>query len=355
MAGSPLLIYAVRQALTRYYAYVTSRQQKHLEALNKQRDGVIAKLKAATKYDSTQQLLEKYGGAPAKGKRGNTNSSNGAGQARKASENKGGDAQGQGQGLGRPTVIPPPTANIPRNDRGGLASMPNTPQRSTPVTPGLSPPFTAAAASAPWTQQQDSQARPHPLSQSQSPISPGLETASFAPNAFNSAYSAPSGPTESVPRWYDRLLDVLLGEDEAHPKNRLALICANCRLVNGQAPPGVKRLEEVGKWKCAGCGAMNREGGDEVGKIVRAIHAEKEQEQNKGATGKIKDEVNEEPVLVSADTAEEEGEVEEVDRESDVTQYSSDELERSKQQVKIEKKVDTKPKAKARKSRKFEE
>jgi hypothetical protein len=52
-------------------------------------------------------------------------------------------------------------------------------------------------------------------------------------------------------------LDVLLGEDETLAKNRIVLICTNCRLVNGQAPPGVKSLEEVGRWKCGGCGAWN--------------------------------------------------------------------------------------------------
>lgn len=50
---------------------------------------------------------------------------------------------------------------------------------------------------------------------------------------------------------------MLLGEDETLPHNRLALICQTCRLVNGQAAPGVKTLEEVGRWRCGGCGAWN--------------------------------------------------------------------------------------------------
>ena len=50
---------------------------------------------------------------------------------------------------------------------------------------------------------------------------------------------------------------MLLGEDEAAAKNRLVLICSDCRLVNGQAPPGVKTLEEVGRWRCSSCGAWN--------------------------------------------------------------------------------------------------
>ena len=57
--------------------------------------------------------------------------------------------------------------------------------------------------------------------------------------------------------WYDRILDALLGEDETQPKNRLALICNECRLVNGQAPPGIRTLEDIGRWRCGGCGAWN--------------------------------------------------------------------------------------------------
>jgi len=52
-------------------------------------------------------------------------------------------------------------------------------------------------------------------------------------------------------------MDALLGEDETQAKNRIALICQQCRLVNGQAPPGTRSLEEVGKWRCSACGAWN--------------------------------------------------------------------------------------------------
>ena len=61
----------------------------------------------------------------------------------------------------------------------------------------------------------------------------------------------------STPQWYDRLLDVVLGEDETSAKNRFALICKNCRMVNGLAPPGARSLDEMDEWGCARCGAMN--------------------------------------------------------------------------------------------------
>jgi hypothetical protein len=70
--------------------------------------------------------------------------------------------------------------------------------------------------------------------------------------------------------WYDRVLDLLLGEDETSPKNRIILICQNCRLVNGQVPPGTKSLAELGKWKCFGCGEMNGEE-DEALKAVQEM------------------------------------------------------------------------------------
>jgi len=65
-------------------------------------------------------------------------------------------------------------------------------------------------------------------------------------------------------------VDALVGEDETLPKYRMALICQQCRLVNGQAPPGVKRLEDVGKWRCGGCGVMNGEE-SEANKIISSF------------------------------------------------------------------------------------
>lgn len=52
---------------------------------------------------------------------------------------------------------------------------------------------------------------------------------------------------------------MLLGEDETSPKNRLVLICQNYQLVNGQAPPRIKSLGELGRQRCKNCGAWNNE------------------------------------------------------------------------------------------------
>lgn len=231
VSGGPVLIYVVRTLASRFFDYRISKTQQHLDDLNKQRDTTIEKLKAATKYNSTQQLLEKYGGESPKPSpsKSDDEKPNMLETLRKPSTP-------QQQPVARTGLAPPPTANIRRR--------PVTPSAPSPSNPSPPPPY--------GTQTQ-------PRSLPQTPPQPPLpqqpvNEPGFAPNAFprSSQYIEQS-------HWYDRLLDVLLGEDETQPKNRVALICRACRLVNGQAPPGVRTLEEIGRWRCGGCGAWNGE------------------------------------------------------------------------------------------------
>ena len=230
-------IYAVRAVGDTWYQYRISRTQDSLDDLQKARDKTIEKLKEATRYNSTLKLLEKYGresprlpSTPEEGPR------EGSHQLKKQNTpNRTPSHPGQRTGL-----APPPTANIRRNLS---VSHP-----STPVTP---PPYPRPQTSQGFG----------PSGAPATPPPPQPEEPGFHPSAFPPAhqYNQPHSP-----RWYDRILDVMLGEDETLPQNRLALICQRCRLVNGQAAPGVKTLEEVGRWRCGGCGAWN--GVETVGK-----------------------------------------------------------------------------------------
>lgn len=206
--GGPVLVYSVRKAIGVVFGWQISRQQTNVNRLQKQRDVKIEELKKATKFDSTQQLLQKYGARTPSAK-----------QNDKKDIKKQKDTQSPVQRTGIP---PPPTANIQR----------------------------------PSTHQQMTQAMPQTPPRSSGPQEIPLEPPGFAPNAFLQPPSVPSA-YERTPKWYDRILDVMLGEDENLAKNRLALLCENCRLVNGQAPPGVKTLEEIGRWRCSGCSAWN--------------------------------------------------------------------------------------------------
>lgn len=242
VAGGPVAIIGVRWLLNAWYDYRVNKVQTRLRDATKEREKVIEKLKIATKYDSTQQLLDKYGGSSRKEEQQQT----GKTPKRKPSGRQSLPAhfqQQQQQQGPRTGFAPPPTANIPGRQ----------PSPQNPIDARL-------RALAP------------PQPQSQEP------NESFAPNAFPSQHR-PAPPTgqavqyapASQPAWYDRILDVVLGEDEAAAKNRIALICGQCRLVNGQAAPGARSLEDVGRWRCKDCGAMNGVE-SEVGKVLQ--HAE---------------------------------------------------------------------------------
>ncbi|KAK5181787.1 hypothetical protein LTR44_005987 [Exophiala sp. CCFEE 6388] len=244
LAGGPITIYAVRKLISVIFDWSIDRQQSHLDHLQKQRDTKISELKKATKYDSTQELLQKYGAAPP--------TKTPSKQPQQGTKRKVNPAPERPPAQ-RTGIPPPPTANIP-----GRAIQSTPPPRSnintnpgSPVT-GQSPLAAPALAQSPTDM---------------SPDAPG-----FAPNAFGNVPQPPSTAYERTPHWYDRFLDVLLGEDEMAAKNRLALLCSSCRLVNGQAPPGVKTLEDLGRWRCSGCSAWN--GVESEGaKVVKEIAA----------------------------------------------------------------------------------
>ncbi|PSR82503.1 hypothetical protein BD289DRAFT_437328 [Coniella lustricola] len=249
MAGGPILIYLVRTISTTIYELRIETLSSRLKDQQTERAKTIQKLKAATKYDSTLELLEKYGGGDGKPKLRKRNTGEQQDDASKKSSSK---AQKQATGQGnRTTMPPPPTANIQRH---------NAP----PAGPGA-PRHELGLHANPQQQL-------HRLPSSDQRLSPAAE---FSPNAFDSAsFGSRPGPhheaTHSSNHWYDRIMDVLLGEDETAVKNRYVLICQSCRLVNGQAPPGTTSLSELGMWKCMGCGAANGEI-DEGKRLVKEV------------------------------------------------------------------------------------
>jgi hypothetical protein len=234
-----------------YFDYRIRNTENYLKKLNKERDATIERLKEATKYNSTQQLLEKYGASPKQPEQPQQGNS----PNRKKSQGPQNPAPPPGPRTG---MAPPPTANI---QRPGSQHLPNTPQRA---------PSNVSSPQGPPAPQQ-----------LPPPEAPGAE---FAPNAFSAGpdltkqYTADSPAAFTQTHWYDRILDALLGEDETQAKNRFVLICSECRLVNGQAPPGARTLEDVGRWRCGGCSAWNgkekpRE--DDITRLVQGWEAER--------------------------------------------------------------------------------
>jgi endoplasmic reticulum junction formation protein lunapark len=248
-------IYAIRALIAAFYSFRIDSLETGLKGFQAERTTTIQKLKDATKYDSTLELIQKYGGAEARAAKDKDK----GGEAKMGRKGIGGEGDANEAQVrrtpGRTGLPPPPTANIPRRDP---MSGPGTPQQHQAVHSRLPP-------------------------DGASPQTPSLVPASeeFAPNAFAPAPPAPhvAGHYDEpqTSHWYDRVLDLLLGEDETAPKNRIVLICNQCRLVNGQAPPGIKSLADLGLWKCVACGAPNGEA-DEGSKIVREVLEARRQE-----------------------------------------------------------------------------
>lgn len=268
-----------------------------MDELQRQRDATIKNLKAATKYDSTQELLKKYGGTPTPKAKPAGNSD------RKVTSKQDGAIK-----VSRMPFIPPPTANIP--GRNVPPPIHPSPQTSTPQSVS------------PRGQQDNMPSAGSPRSPN-AQIAPSSPIEEFAPNAF----SVPPqyAQVNEGSRWYDRIMDVLLGEDETRPGARMALICNRCRLVNGQAPPGVKRLEDLGKWRCGGCGTVNGEE-SELKRIVSSMrNASKETDLGR------KDEERGEDISTTHHADRNTPSPASEGHKSDVTQYSTEQLEKEEE------------------------
>ncbi|KAJ1325452.1 endoplasmic reticulum junction formation protein lunapark [Microdochium nivale] len=244
MASGPVFIYLIRTGTNAYFTWRIEALEARLKDRQAERTATIGKLKAATKYDSTLELLEKYGGEkrPKLGRQGTGDQDDKSGHPK----TRGGPRHSLPTPGSRTGLGPPATANIQRPSSSG-ALTPTAPQQPSPH-------------------------QGSPSGQLQQAREASVED--FAPNAghvsnahvSSNQYDLNPGP----PRWYDRMMDLMLGDDETAPKNRIVLICARCRLVNGQAPPGTRTLHELGQWKCMGCGTMNGEM-DEGKKIMREV------------------------------------------------------------------------------------
>jgi hypothetical protein len=243
-AAGPVIIYGVRALITAYFNFRIEASASRLKEQQEERAKTIQQLKDATKYDSTLELLEKYGGADGRPKDKQGDKEDQEKQEAAGPGARPGDHQHPMPG--RTNMPPPPTANIPRPE-----SSPGTPQ------PGHGGPLSRS-----------NDVEPEALYAPNAELDADAYTYTPRPAGPRRGTSASLGPAE--PHWYDRIFDVLLGDDETAPKNRIVLICRACRLVNGQAPPGTKSLSELGTWKCMACGAPNGEM-DEGRKIVKEV------------------------------------------------------------------------------------
>lgn len=195
-----------------------------------------------------------------------------------------------GNNVRKTNFKPPPTANIPVNRPPQQQPMMTEQQRQQLQLMPTHPDQLRSLSSSPY---------PASLHPSRQPSSTSL-----SPNTnlgTQSQYPPTSLPPSSsvitqhpTSHWYDRILDILLGEDETQPKNRFALICTSCRLVNGQAPPGTRQLSDIGQWRCGGCGSWN---GVESEAESLVAQIQKDADGDNGATGRRRTRRNREEIM----------------------------------------------------------
>ncbi|KAK6341671.1 hypothetical protein TWF696_008739 [Orbilia brochopaga] len=236
LGGSPFVFYLVRRIIKNYYEWRVSNVETSLEALREQQKETIEKLKAVTKYDSTQALLDKYT---------KTATTTGA----QPSPNQPGKNEPKQPGSGSQPNTPPASLRKRQNlsaKTAGIASQPSPNQQKPDAPPA--PPLAQLPHLPPQQGLPPNVPPPPPHMMAGMPPGTGL------PPMSHIAPPVPEEPRQ--PQWYDRFLDVLLGEDEMSAKNRYALICSNCRQVNGLAPPGTTNVEDI-RYICGRCGAEN--------------------------------------------------------------------------------------------------
>lgn len=91
------------------------------------------------------------------------------------------------------------------------------------------------------------------------------------PVSESEPYQTPAPPAPPAqPTWMDRVMDMVLGENEQSPNNRYALICGRCHHHNGLATYG--QVPEQVVYVCPFCGFVN---GQSEPRRESSVHADK--------------------------------------------------------------------------------
>lgn len=235
---APFTIWFIRRLISWWFNRLTSSNLEYINALRSEQQEKIEDLKQSTNFYSTKALLERF------------DSSFDKASKRKSVILSGGKPSGS---IGGPNVGPKPPGNP---STSGTPGTPGIEQQPLPK-PTHKPSNSIAAedfAFAPNLPSLRSTPKPNELHPDQPDFKPSL----ISPNHHPELQQYPLGPVYNAnyqPSWYDKILDIIVGEDEYSPKSRYALICNNCRRHNGLAQPG--ELPQYVIYICPQCGFRN--------------------------------------------------------------------------------------------------
>ncbi|WVQ98457.1 hypothetical protein IAU59_005582 [Kwoniella sp. CBS 9459] len=219
IAGGPVFIWSLNRLLHFYFTRQRTREETHLRLLLTQQRKQVDEIKKATNYDSTRKLIEQYDSPSPNGpqtpQRRQPESPSPAGHGQAGPAKMGGLGQGRGHMVQGPGGTPRAPGHL--IGAGG--------------TPGASPP-------------------------GQSPSLPeGLSPDQAAALTMQMHSMQPMLPTPEK-RWYDRVVDSILGEDPSQAaQNKYALVCGECFRHNGLV--GSKFEWERMQWICPRCNHLN--------------------------------------------------------------------------------------------------
>ncbi|ORX39639.1 hypothetical protein BD324DRAFT_614439 [Kockovaella imperatae] len=215
IAAGPFLLWALNRALHFVFARQRNSSESRLrDLLTKQRKH-LEDIKKATNYDSTRKLIERYDDSappsPAHSQFGTGPPSQPNTPIRKGSKGIDGQRGPAGQQPGTPRAP------------GHLTGAGGTPMRQVPGTPV--------------------------------PIPDGLTPDQATALSLQMQAIQPVLPTPEK-RWYDRVVDSILGEDPAQgAQSKYALVCGECFRHNGLV--GSKYEWERMQWICPRCNHLN--------------------------------------------------------------------------------------------------
>lgn len=235
----PLGIWALRWIIQSWYTWVKNSNQEYIKELEIQHKELIEELKQKTNFYSTQALLDRY-------------------DTEKSKKDQKETVQGQPGQRDQPSQGQPGAQSQPSQEQSGSPNLKSNQLRTQQSNPELAQSTTSG----------------HPPS--------GLSPSSVLPLQPFVLYT---------PRWYDRILDILVGEDEQSPKNRQALICANCFNHNGLAQYGESAQTVV--YICPRCGFKNGLDAKHKHEIKGEVKDETKDKPNDEIEEKTKDESKE--------------------------------------------------------------
>lgn len=224
VVAGPLVAYLIYTTLARALGWRERRLAASLEQLKVRHRNLINEYKKKINFDQIQKLVQEPNQEP-----DNTSQS----KKKQAQDGKTLNARGRG------TATKPPNAPSAQVNTAGAAS--DAPQYITGTNPAGAPPISTTSYLNTHSPQNTLNGKY--INQ------PGTEGAIHG----NIANFVPLPIYHTT--WVDRIMDLILGENEQSPTQRYALICNKCHVHNGLAPFG-KTADEV-TYICPVCGTRN--------------------------------------------------------------------------------------------------